>query len=628
MTTFREEFFGCRFHRDKLEKVRKAENVDPCCLNRKPFTADTSKFKADCLSVAVDGGERSPAAVSRIAEPATLVSELSCDSHSNEAAMVRLARTLDSLQPAIALSVVAALQPQISELEACVSALRDNAASESSATLELDPSEVAAAVSLALSSRFTELADQTAAAVAAASKASRNQESEASRQELAGALVKELLPMMSGHLETSIDEALRPRLQELEQSLSHARPALKQFRSVVGDESIEEYRNPLQCLKRQIRGLSYASSISTLGRVKRNTKRSRNNLPSRAFVVNFRRLVQVQKVLALIHEFIRSTAIATLTLVAAANASQLVFSILFVTLVLAMFAVHEMRYDGMDIEDYKSLVDLLEDDDGKSHGVTVENPNRLLKGLSLSRAKNRRGRAFITVFCAIVVVILVWINIFLSWANPPDEDSALGFFDDYDRTVQATLLLVGTMMVAFHIAFEWLYWRETQCVMPTVLGETGQRAWDPRATADGVPQQYRWFGLPSMWFTSREAYDDLRLWITLSCKDSDHIVTKIHPEELALFALKPEGAGYVRKTLGDAKLFSVGTWEFLKRDVRGVPKPVQKSEGPERLGVSFVFFDRGSEQFLQPEEDYRSGVMRLLTRTVSGMEDDVDDVYS
>lgn len=623
MTTFKEEFLGCRFRRDKLERIPQTERTTEvaCCLQRKPFTADMCKFKADAIALSMER-ETSPTALRKSAEPAVVTAGSTHYRDSAEGVLMKITQMLDKLHPAIVLSVLTALQPQISELEACVSALKQESPCVAPSASELDPSEVATAVSLALSSRFTELADHTAAAVAAASARSRNEESDTSRQELAGALVKDLLPLMSGHLERSIDVALRPRLLELE--LSEAR--LKQLRSVGGDERSEDCKHPSQLLRRQIRGLSYASSISTLGRVKRNTKRSRNNLPSRAFVVNFRRLVQVQKILALIHEFIQSTAIATLTLVAAANASQLLFSILFVTLVLAMFAVHEMRYDGMDIEDYKSLVDLLEDDNGKSHGVIVENPNRLLKGLSLSHNRKRRGRAFITVFCAILVVSLVWINIFWSWANPPDEDSVLGFFDEHDRTVQATLLLVGTAMVLFHISFEWLYWRETQCVMPTMPGDRGQRSWDPRATADGVPRQYLWFGLPSMWFTSREAYDDLRLWITYSCKHSNHIVTKIHPEELALFALKPEGAGYVRRTLDDAKLFSIGKWEFFKRDKRGVPKPVQNGEEPEKLGMSFVFFDRASEQFLQPEEDYQSGMMRLLTRTLSDMEDDAAEV--
>jgi hypothetical protein len=324
----------------------------------------------------------------------------------------------------------------------------------------------------------------------------------------------------------------------------------------------------------------------------------------------------VQKILAIIHEFIRSTAIAALTLVAAENWSQLGFSIVFVALVLALFAVHEIRYDGMDIEDYKSMVDLLDDDDGICNGQNVQNPNRLLKGLTLSYCKSRRCRAFLTIFLSILVCLTVWANIFWSWAQPPaDGEKWLGVFDEEDRIVQASLLLVGTCMVVFHIAFEWLYWRETQCVMPRCSNGSPL---DPREHGHGLPMRYRWFGLPSMWFTSDEAYNDMRLWVQYSRQDAQGTMPKLYPEEMALLALNPDGASYLRKTLTSAKLFGRSTWEFLTRDgTTGELRPVKKGEKPEELQLDFVLFDSASDQFLQPEEDYRSGMMRLLTRSFS-----------
>jgi len=117
-----------------------------------------------------------------------------------------------------------------------------------------------------------------------------------------------------------------------------------------------------------------------------------------------------------------------------------------------------------------------------------------------------------------------------------------------------------------------------------------------------------------------KAYDDLRLWVMHSRFDSDIVRTKIYPEEMALLALNPDGASYLRKALSSAKLFSTGTWEFLVRDGRsGEPRPVKKGEDPEELNLDFVLFDRASDQFLQPGEDYRSGMMRLLTRSFSDM---------
>merc|ERR1712232_615324 len=133
--------------------------------------------------------------------------------------------------------------------------------------------------------------------------------------------------------------------------------------------------------------------------------------------------------------------------------------------------------------------------------------------------------------------------------------------DEDDRMVQASLLLVGTAMVFFHMAFEWLYWRETQCVMPP--GACGKVPLDPREDGDGIPRKYRGFGLPSMWFTSQEAYDDLRLWIMHSRFDYDDVRIKIYPKEMALLALNPDGASYLRKTLASAKMFNMGAWEFL-----------------------------------------------------------------
>jgi hypothetical protein len=529
----------------------------------------------------------------------------------------RVSQQLESFQPTVASSVVAALQPQIAKLQFSIAELKADATScnigaASLIPSGLDPTDMVEAVTGALSSRFEELTTQTAAAAAIAATAAAavpqpSESSAASLHDIASSLVKEMV----GPLETSIEEALAPRIAELQllliPNLAHEQAS--------SDEVEESMKHPVHVFKHTFR--KGISSMSSVGYIRRQSTRARNTLPSRAFVVNFRRLVEVQKILALIHEFIRSTAIATLTLVAAANWKQLTFSIVFVSLVLALFTVHEMRHDRMDIEDYRSLVELLEDDVGSCNGCTVDNPNRMLKALSISRNKHRRSRSFITAFSAVGVVLLVWVNIIWSWASHPKDEKWLGVFNEEDRVVQATLLLVGTAMVAFHISFEWIYWRETQCVMPNT---DGQRAWDPRTNADGVPSAYRWFGLPSMWFTSREAYDDLRLWITLSCKDTDQIVTKIHPEEMALFALKPEGAAYLRRTLGDAKLFSMGTWEFLSRSEDGLPRPVGEGEQPDRLGMAFVFFDSASQQFLQPEEDYRSGLMRLLTRTVSDLD--------
>jgi hypothetical protein len=576
------------------------------------------------------------------------------ESPPQSAAMGRLKRHMEIMQPALAASVVAALHPQIAELEACVSSLRQDAAHLATPpTPEMDPADLAAAVTSALSGRFEELARQTAAAASMAQLAAMSSQAEvaAPSHQMAEALIKELLPQMAGPLESSIEEALRPRLQELEQSLASRRhrnspnpsrenTARENTSRENTDKAVSEHSKRTEQIAlrrmqhRMLRGIS-STSYSAFGRMQSQSTLAQNTLPQKAFVVNFRRLVEVQKMLSIIHEFIRSTAIAALTLVAAANWRQLTFSIVFVTLVLALFAVHEMRHDRMDIEDYKSLLELLEDDDGENHGEKIQNPNRLLKALSISRTRNRRSRSWMTCILSIAIIGIVWTNIFWAWASIKRTEKWLGVFNEDDRMVQATLLLVGTAMVIFHVSYEWLYWRETHCVLPMVedkMDKTfGKRPWDPKSSADGVPRKYRWFGLPSMWFTSRQAYDDLRLWTTLSRKEDDLVTAKLHLEEMALYALRPEGAQYLRKTLEDAKLFSMGKWQFLTRDGEGsAHRAVNKGEDPEKLGMSFVFYDSCSEQFLQPPADYEAGLMRLLQKTASdvGKRTSVPSVYS
>lgn len=479
---------------------------------------------------------------------------------------------------------------------------------------------------------------------------------------LAAAVVDELLPQIKGPVAAAIDNIVANTLQ----ASSSPKPrniagSSPKHRNVVvlsdGEENGQPQsptttKDPLPSprLPAVIQQQASRSSCAT-ETVKRNSSLLRNRQPDKAFVVNFRRLVEVQKILSLIHLFIKSTAIATLTLVSAAYWTDMLFSITFVGLVLALYAIHEIRHDRMDIEDYKALGNLLEDDDGSRNGIAIENPNRLLKALSLSSNHARRFRASFTIVIAILLVLAMWVNVFCSWSVSLGEDDLwLGLFDEYDISVQATQLLIGTAMIIFHTVFELLYWRETQCVMP--WDDERNKPWDPRKKqGSGTPPSFSWFGLPSMWFSSREAYDDLRLWITLSrsTREATHVVTKIFPEEMALFALDPDSACDLRKTLKHAKLFSLADWKFLLRDSeddepreiqlsvgspqslrsftpastslpRRMPtRPVKVSEEPEELGIELVLYDSATGQYLEPHPhaEYRSSLMQLLTRSRS-----------
>eukprot|EP00438_Fugacium_kawagutii_P034530 Skav213820 [mRNA] locus=scaffold1987:591830:597615:+ [translate_table: standard] len=96
---------------------------------------------------------------------------------------------------------------------------------------------------------------------------------------------------------------------------------------------------------------------------------------------------------------------------------------------------------------------------------------------------------------------------------------------------------VGTLMLIFHSIFEWLYWRETH--------------------------RFRWLGLPSMWFTSSDAYADLIHHA--KGHSSERKVNKVFPEEMALFSLSARNACQLRRSLRHAKLYNVHKASFLTR---------------------------------------------------------------
>jgi len=269
-----------------------------------------------------------------------------------------------------------------------------------------------------------------------------------------------------------------------------------------------------------------------------------------------------------------------------------------------------------------------------------------LKALSVSSNHKRRARAVLTIIISCLTIIIMAANVFWSWAAPAKNGGFwLALFDEHDMAVLAAQLLIGCVMLGFHVLYELVYWRETQCVMP--WDSEQNRPWDPREKhGHGLLFSHRWFGLPSMWFTSRGAYDDLRLWVTLahSKSESSHIATKIFPEEMALYALDPHNASDLQKTLKSAKLFSRAEWEFLVRDASlaehaaaSRPQGSASSSGtayhlpqvqyrsvapyqqPEELQIELALFDSRSGQYLEPchHAEYRSSVMQLIKTPVA-----------
>jgi len=285
-----------------------------------------------------------------------------------------------------------------------------------------------------------------------------------------------------------------------------------------------------------------------------------------------------------------------------------------------LYAFHAAHYDTMDVGDYRHISNLLEDDDGECNGRRIQNPNRFLKALALSR-RGRRRRATTIIVGFAASCVLMWVVVTMMWLG---NDSLLPLPEDFAIDFYPTLLLVGTLMLGFIIVFDWIYWRETQCVMPM---HDGRAPYNPQRHP--VPRRYLWFGLPSMWFTSQEAYDDLRLWITCAQKRKGStdvcqqraLKSKIFPEEMAIFALDTEAGCQLRNSLLRSKLYGVNSGKFLvqTRSGNGVAglRSIGKGENPVELQVHLLFFDNQTCEYMEPEEGYHSGQVHLLQRQAS-----------
>jgi len=222
----------------------------------------------------------------------------------------------------------------------------------------------------------------------------------------------------------------------------------------------------------------------------------------------------------------------------------------------------------------------------------------------------------------------------------PDWYSTLGldaFTNDEEIEHYVTLLLVSTVMVLFHCCYELLYTREFQYYMPLKDGEP----WD--VSEHGTPPGHlNWlFGLPCMWFSTPEAYDSLRVWVTLAGKDlvggtrderhsrPIRAVHRVFAEELAFYSLQDQScAADVRKSLLTAKLYDKLNKTFLKNPIPGEfnaqHRPgvavtglstktcrsgemrfhealLDRGEQPAELGVELVFYDSRSGEFHVPQ---------------------------
>lgn len=312
--------------------------------------------------------------------------------------------------------------------------------------------------------------------------------------------------------------------------------------------------------------------------------------PRRAFVINVRRLIATQKNLALLHELIKSTAIAALTLAQAGTRRQFFNTSMFLLVMIVTWAMHDNRWDRVDIDDLHTLMPLLTDDTESRSGEHTPNPNRLLKGMSITgspvwgwlwRLLHLTGVTLCTISWA--VLARYW------WMVDRIEDDELqnpmaSFIDviifntiqtEDDGLSLGMQVMVGTLMLLLHLIFEFLVLRETSGVMP----KNGEKIWDPRQ--DGLPLRYRFLGLPSMWFTTSDVQHDMKHWVELSNPTSH--VAEIYPQEIAYMALSGDGERVtLHQALRDAKLFDGHRREFVTRG---------GDNGYESLDIELCFFD-------------------------------------
>lgn len=300
--------------------------------------------------------------------------------------------------------------------------------------------------------------------------------------------------------------------------------------------------------------------------------------PTRAFVINVRQLISAQETLSLLHELIKSTAIAALTLVNAGSLEQFRTTVCFLVSSIMIFVLHQWHWDDLEIEDFAMLMPLLSDDDDE---IGMPNPNRLLKAMTVTQSNVWKWISRCLHVLCVAVATMAWIICSQWWSGEATSPFMAWIQSCFVATEEDGLVLgmqlsVCSLMFFLHLLFEFFYHNETCVVMPRTANSG---IWDPRT--DGLPWRLWLLGLPSMWFTSMEVLDDLKHWIDKAIPTK--VVADIHPQEIAYYALSgTEQRQTVQHALKCAKLFDGEKREFIERSDGGPP---------EALNIELCFFD-------------------------------------
>lgn len=265
--------------------------------------------------------------------------------------------------------------------------------------------------------------------------------------------------------------------------------------------------------------------------------RSRTNfirdqpVPKRAFVVNLRRLMSSLEVLEILHEFVKNTAIAAFTLVAASTMTQLRNTTMFLLGVFFLYTEHEKCHDYLDIRDFKILVRHYPGE------PTADNPNQVLKALE---TRTRWGGPLVKILLHFVVLCMLaftWYNS-TAWydAQCNDDDcenvdmQRIVVTEEDDLEFASMQVIVLSVMYIFCCLFNAIHFYEMGWYMPT---RKDGKVWDVRTR--GSPKRFMLFGYPSMWFSNKQAKDDMREWVDALRPNTK--VYQIFPEELGMLAI-------------------------------------------------------------------------------------------
>lgn len=427
-------------------------------------------------------------------------------------------------------------------------------------------------------------------------------------------------PTRASSAPSRCSEPSKARTRASTYSIAASRPGSSTRRFTVQDKAAEEDVVAILSAHRQSREPTSATTMSPPPTALHSSRMpdpyttmesSVVGAPPRGFVVNVRRLILVRQLFEVLHMFISSIALAALTMVRAGSARQTRTSCCFLAGTVILFRMHSSRYDLTTIKALLQLYPLLVEDVNDHDGQAM--CNRVLKGLHLLKRHEFnawREKPFVfpaLVATAFIGVSILWIAYGWRWeaiAKTQDDSETLG-----------RSLLVFMFMFLIHICFELVYRWETRYIMPSTPSGS---VWDPRR--DGLPGLCSVLGLPSMWFTSAETYEDVLQWVELSQAESTAPSERLFPEELALLAVSSEEKRQeLQRELKQARLYDGHRLHAVKLMLQGANV----------LGVELVFYDskmwssdgQYEGEFMQvqerPSEIVRSGALHHLTRRSS-----------